>query len=676
MQGLTPPERSTSPPRRRRACIPCTNAKARCNFTDTDAGADDAVCESRVASLEERLDALTTAIETQNALTSRSLAIGGSSSSLGQAPAAQTASQSHTQRAQTASQSHTQSPVLPPISSPANSASAPPGPSPAAPPRQGSTSSSGWPSPQAPPLPPLGLTWPQAERILAIYRDTCLYNFPFVWIPGHMTAQELCESKPCLFRAVMLSSAPLPVARLKKMKRNVIAYISQHMLVEEERSLDVLQGLLIVIAWADLQSLYDQQITNLTYLATGYAHNLGITKIPRELLKQIGMDNAPDDVRAAKDINVPKAPSSDEMRAFLGVYYLLSINSSQFGRNTTMRCQYVDFCADALSQAGEYPSDFLLQQVVRLMQIEDRISEFFGSANDTARGRPFLFLVDENVTTLRAELDAVLESLSYAELTKRMPHCSPDQIDHFARYFELTRQYLLVRLYEPATYLGDMPDSGAPGGDSQQHQHHYRATALQNCLLAAGAFLDTVTSVPATSARFQALAAPGQTGFVMVICSRLLVVDAPGWDAAAARRALDFAGYLAKIVGRLEVAEERRRVNAEHFVRETRVLGVTPEEMAEPGRYAGSSQKTAYIKAWYENRLRQMDEAAAAGGAGPAATTLEPSEPMYVEETLLGRPWYRLSRNAGPRWFVGLLEGSAWNFDDVQMSNANQQPPE
>lgn len=143
------------------------------------------------------------------------------------------------------------------------------------------------------------------------------------------------------------------------MKRNVIAYISQHMLVEEERSLDVLQGLLIVIAWygplylafwqlltchrADLQSLYDQQVTNLTYLATGYAHNLGITKIPRELLRQIGMDNAPDDVRATKDINVPKAPSSDEMRAFLGVYYLLSMyvhmSTSAFSSLTTKETQ-------------------------------------------------------------------------------------------------------------------------------------------------------------------------------------------------------------------------------------------------------------------------------------------------------------------------------------------------
>lgn len=334
-----------------------------------------------------------------------------------------------------------------------------------------------------------------------------------------------------------------------------------------------------------------------------------------------------------------------------------------------MRCQYVDFCADALAQAGEYPSDFLLQQVVRLMQIEDRISEFFGSANDTARGRPFLFLVDENVMTLRSELDTILESLTYAELTKQLPHCSPDQIDHFARYFELTRQYLLVRLYEPATYLGDLPESSGGADPSQPHHTSYRATALRNCLAAATAFFETVTSVPATSARFQALAAPGQTGFVMVICSRLLVVDAPDWDAAAARRALDFSGMLSKIVGRLTVAEARRKVNVEHFVRETLVHGVTQEELDEPGRYAGTSQKTAYIKAWYENRLRQLDGAASAAGSHAAAPL--PSEPMYIEETLLGRPWHRLAGNAGPRWFVGLLEGSAWNFDDVQMNNSN-----
>lgn len=74
-------------------------------------------------------------------------------------------------------------------------------------------------------------------------------SFPFVWITEHTSARELLETKPCLFRAVMLAAAPLPIPRMTRMKRNVIAFLSQHLLVEEERSLDLLQGLLILIAW-------------------------------------------------------------------------------------------------------------------------------------------------------------------------------------------------------------------------------------------------------------------------------------------------------------------------------------------------------------------------------------------------------------------------------------------
>ncbi|KAJ2971011.1 hypothetical protein NQ176_g7902 [Zarea fungicola] len=156
----------------------------------------------------------------------------------------------------------------------------------------------------------------------------------------------------------------------------------------------------------------------------------------------------------------------------------------------------------------------------------------------------------------------------------------------------------------------------------------------------------------------------------MVISSRLLVVDAPDWDAAAARRTLDFSGALAQIIGRLRVAEERRKVNVEHFVRETRLQGVTQEEMDEPGRYAGTSAKTEYIKTWYENRLRQMEEARITGVATNAQS---PSAPLYIEETLMGRPWYRLAGSAGPRFFVGLLDGPGWNFNDMPMGNSQHQ---
>lgn len=47
----------------------------------------------------------------------------------------------------------------------------------------------------------------------------------------------------------MLVAAPLPEPRVEKMKRNTLAYLSHQMLVEEAKRLELLQGLLVVIAW-------------------------------------------------------------------------------------------------------------------------------------------------------------------------------------------------------------------------------------------------------------------------------------------------------------------------------------------------------------------------------------------------------------------------------------------
>lgn len=99
------------------------------------------------------------------------------------------------------------------------------------------------------PGPIYGLTWQQSDRILALFRDRFIQNFPFLVLDDRMTAKQMYVEKPFLFRVIMLAAAPLPIPRVVKMKRNVLAYLGQHMLVEEERQLDLLQGLLICISW-------------------------------------------------------------------------------------------------------------------------------------------------------------------------------------------------------------------------------------------------------------------------------------------------------------------------------------------------------------------------------------------------------------------------------------------
>jgi hypothetical protein len=94
-----------------------------------------------------------------------------------------------------------------------------------------------------------GLNWPQSDRILSLFREKYIQTFPFLVLDDRLTARQLYAEKPFLFRVIMLAAAPLPIPRVNKMKRNVLAYLGQHMLVEEERQLDLLQGLLICISW-------------------------------------------------------------------------------------------------------------------------------------------------------------------------------------------------------------------------------------------------------------------------------------------------------------------------------------------------------------------------------------------------------------------------------------------
>jgi hypothetical protein len=99
------------------------------------------------------------------------------------------------------------------------------------------------------PLPPNGLTWREANAVLDLYRERWLPSFACVPISRGITAQDLLSERPFVFRAVMLIAAPLPVPRLEKMKRNVLAFLGHRLLVGNQRTLDLLQGLMIVLIW-------------------------------------------------------------------------------------------------------------------------------------------------------------------------------------------------------------------------------------------------------------------------------------------------------------------------------------------------------------------------------------------------------------------------------------------
>ena len=129
-------------------------------------------------------------------------------------------------------------PVLPsPV--PSHDSSMHPGPEPALPVRPG----------PAPSTPGYGLNWDQADLALAEYQVKFMPQFPFVVIDPEVEAKQLFTTSPFVFRVIMLVASRVSHQRKMTMKRNVLAYLGQNLLVNEKRELDLLQGLLIFIAW-------------------------------------------------------------------------------------------------------------------------------------------------------------------------------------------------------------------------------------------------------------------------------------------------------------------------------------------------------------------------------------------------------------------------------------------
>ena len=87
------------------------------------------------------------------------------------------------------------------------------------------------------------------DRVLQAFRDRFMPHFPFVTIDEEITAEQLRQARPMLFRAVMLVAAPLPPLRAGNMGSELISDLGQCLLLQESRSLDSFQALLVYIAW-------------------------------------------------------------------------------------------------------------------------------------------------------------------------------------------------------------------------------------------------------------------------------------------------------------------------------------------------------------------------------------------------------------------------------------------
>lgn len=208
------------------------------------------------------------------------------------------------------------------------------------------------------------------QMLLDTYRGMVDF-FPFVVLPRDCRCQDLFQSRPMLMFAVLTVScydSVLLQHTLSQEFRKVVMV----KIMKGEKSLDLLQGLLVFIAWhhhyMDVQAV---SITMLLQLCLGIAHDLGLDSISRTVRSPLQKDDPRD--REAK-------------RAYLGCYYLSSniglmqpLKARAMSHTSTLR-NY----ASELASTWENKTDTVLPILMDVCQYMEDVEETFRNQSEQA----------------------------------------------------------------------------------------------------------------------------------------------------------------------------------------------------------------------------------------------------------------------------------------------------
>ncbi|KAK5990080.1 hypothetical protein PT974_08344 [Cladobotryum mycophilum] len=331
--------------------------------------------------------------------------------------------------------------------------------------------------------------WPlpsEAGILLNQYHDIYGSLFPFVVMPPHMTAAELKQQKPFLWKAVMMTSCFFDASRQLRLGHELLNDVMKASFMEGVQSLDLLQALLLMISWFNV-ALKGTQLTHLLFLARSMSMSL----------------NSPGCHTSQEAV---KFGTLEHIRAYAGAYYL---NTLVFTTNkktdALMSTSQLDTYCQVLEAAMEYSSDEYLIKLVRIQQLTQSIA--------------LTMAFDPNQPTMQLHLTMVVQSFQ-------------QQIDRF-------RQSLPPHLQDNPTLLNHMGIAEVLVMDvaiSDQHCNPSimplsdRLQLLWACVRSLRSFFNVrVGGRCFEKPRFIVLSA-SDLAFAIITAMKLLMVKVPGWN--------------------------------------------------------------------------------------------------------------------------------------------------
>lgn len=97
---------------------------------------------------------------------------------------------------------------------------------------------------------PFDLPHREDAFLLLEFRTAMVPQFPFVVIPPEATSKSLRRDRPVLWKAILTAASCHNPPRQEAMGRDLMEEFTKRLLLGAEKSLDLLQALLVHLAWS------------------------------------------------------------------------------------------------------------------------------------------------------------------------------------------------------------------------------------------------------------------------------------------------------------------------------------------------------------------------------------------------------------------------------------------
>lgn len=98
------------------------------------------------------------------------------------------------------------------------------------------------------------VTFAEAENLCRIYRHMSQKHFPCVILPESMGVLGLRQERPMLLQAILVVASWRERPRQMTLEKFYLKDLGVRFFMNGERSLDILQGLLVYLAWYELKA--------------------------------------------------------------------------------------------------------------------------------------------------------------------------------------------------------------------------------------------------------------------------------------------------------------------------------------------------------------------------------------------------------------------------------------